>query len=319
MVKQLLQRARRAYKEGGPKGFVNSVEMWARTEALEAIQPVNDGVDIMSEDWDTLVILDACRFDVFSEVCDLDGDLTRRSSRGATTARFVEENFAGKKFYDTVYISANAAVGDKIDKINMYKFQGIWGDRGTATGWGVDREIVSPEETVSAALEARAEYPNKRLIIHFLQPHCPYIIKNGEKISSDSKYRTLRAAAENKVRSEEIRTVYRENMAYVLNYVADLAEELNGKTVITADHGELLGESVPTIYKLLHHRYGASNYNLYRYGHWNHIRVPELTEIPWLELPVTGERPKIKSADATVGADYDADEINKQLRVLGYK
>lgn len=50
--------------------------------------------------------------------------------------------------------------------------------------------------------------------------------------------------------------VYRENVAYGLEYAQNLLEALDGKTVVTADHGELLGESVPLLIRLLHARWG---------------------------------------------------------------
>jgi len=41
------------------------------------------GCDVIKEDWDTLIILDGCRFDTFEEMNWIDGTLESRKSRGS--------------------------------------------------------------------------------------------------------------------------------------------------------------------------------------------------------------------------------------------
>jgi hypothetical protein len=41
-----------------------------------------DGVSVFKGDWDNLIILDACRYDIFAETNTLSGDLSKRTSRG---------------------------------------------------------------------------------------------------------------------------------------------------------------------------------------------------------------------------------------------
>jgi hypothetical protein len=67
------------------------------------------------------------------------------------------------------------------------------------------------------------------------------------------------------VGKEGLRKAYEENLRLVLEYVSKLIVKLHGIIVITADHGELLGE------------YGA-------YGHFAMLRVPELIEVPWMVI-----------------------------------
>ena len=66
---------------------------------------------------------------------------------------------------------------------------------------------------------------------------------------------------------EKLRRAYEENLKLVLSYVNELVSYLRreGLVVITADHGELLGER------------GL-------FGHPERVRVPELVEVPWLEI-----------------------------------
>jgi glucan phosphoethanolaminetransferase (alkaline phosphatase superfamily) len=54
----------------------------------------------------------------------------------------------------------------------------------------------------------------------------------------------------------------------VLQSVADLVPELDGRVVVTADHGEAFGEE----------------------GVWEHhieTHIPPLVEVPWLEVETT--------------------------------
>ena len=66
-----------------------------------------DGINIFDEDWDTLVVLDACRYDLFKQVNPLEGQLHRFHSRGCHTGEFVQQNFLDGSFLDAVYISSN--------------------------------------------------------------------------------------------------------------------------------------------------------------------------------------------------------------------
>ena len=43
------------------------------------------GIDVMTEDWDTLVILDACRLDYFRSQHSFDGELRSVVSRGGNS------------------------------------------------------------------------------------------------------------------------------------------------------------------------------------------------------------------------------------------
>jgi hypothetical protein len=133
-----------------------------------------EGVDVMAEDWDNLVILDACRYDYFEDQNTISGDLTRRISRGNKSWEFMQENFAGNQFHDTVYVTANPFVSRlddvfyAVDTLDEY--------------WDDDLGTIWPEDVVAAAVEANQAYPNKRIIVHFMQPHRPYLGGTADKL-----------------------------------------------------------------------------------------------------------------------------------------
>lgn len=284
-----------------------------------------EGTRVMEEDWDNLIILDACRYDVFKQVNSIPGTLSKRVSRGGATPAFIKENFSDREYKDTVWVSANAVVGQYSNLIDVYKLVGLWGDE-----IGNDKiefpddnthplSLADPEPVVDKATEISDNYPNKRLIVHFLQPHTPYLIKDGERLPSDSKYRTFSAVRNGEVSEAEMRSIYRENVEFVMEYVETLVDELDGKTVITADHGELLGEGVPLHWRLLDSRWPLADLDNYDYAHYDWMRVPELIEVPWHEVESDGGRRKILETDSPEGVEMDESAIEDQLVALGYK
>lgn len=65
------------------------------------------GVDVFEEDWDALIVLDACRYDLFARRSTLSGTLETRRSRGSSTVEFLRGNVADRDLRDTVYVTAN--------------------------------------------------------------------------------------------------------------------------------------------------------------------------------------------------------------------
>lgn len=317
-MSNLLTRAGNIYEEKGMIELFRRGKRWVQTQFVRALQSENDGIYVMEENWDNLVIIDACPLHIFEECWDDNSELQTRISRGETTARFFRENFAGESFYDTIVVSGNAAAGDVVDDLDFFKFVGLWGNSEFDHFDRRHRDIVPPEAVVEKTIELNEEYPNKRIIAHFLQPHPPFVVKDGEYLSNDSKYRDLTAARRGEVSAETIRQLYRENTDYVLEYVDEVVQALDGKSVITTDHGTFLGEGVPLRYQLLHPRWSFRNRNRFDYAHYSNLRLPTLVEVPWVELEYD-ERREIVEADVPEGVVMDRDVIKDQLEALGYR
>jgi hypothetical protein len=83
-------------------------------------------------------------------------------------------------------------------------------------------------------------FPNKRHLINYFQPHNPYLGPSStgfEYHSSLHKTVTRSPISEN-----TLQEAYRENLDIVLEEVKALLDELSGKTIVTSDHSELIGE-----------------------------------------------------------------------------
>ncbi len=52
----------------------------------------------MKEDWDNLVILDACRHDAFEDLNEIKGDLEKKASKASMTVEWLEKNLKEKVF-----------------------------------------------------------------------------------------------------------------------------------------------------------------------------------------------------------------------------
>ncbi|PSP92873.1 hypothetical protein BRC91_11790 [Halobacteriales archaeon QS_4_62_28] len=271
-----------------------------------------DGVDIVAEDWDNLIVLDACRYDLFEAYHDLPGELTSKESRAAHTSEFILGNFHERDLTDTVYVTASPILQRGYQDRYRPEFHSVinvWQE----DGWNEQWNSVLPETMVAHSLEAFEEFPNKRLIIHFMQPHYPFIgseteldkqtVPDPEEITTDIWNEMMKG--QDVPPTDDILAAYRRNFELVVPHVDTLLAELSGKTVVTSDHGNMLGERSWPI-------------PVREWGHPKGVYTPELVTVPWLEHS-SGTRRDIvaEPPSATIG-DAEDDVVRDRLRQLGY-
>ena len=120
----------------------------------------NLGLHVMEQEWDNLIILDACRYDVFKKHVNhlgIKGELRKVISRGSSTTEFLKENFLGKKFMDTIYVTANPYVSIMLKGV-FYKVIDVWRDY-----WDDELGTVPPEPVTKIALKVKSLYPENFL------------------------------------------------------------------------------------------------------------------------------------------------------------
>ncbi|MGQ3413126.1 hypothetical protein [Natrinema versiforme] len=279
----------------------------------------------LESEWDYCLVLDACRYDVFSEVYDeyLDGTLEKRWSVGSSTPEWAYRTFTGD--HDIAYFSGNPFINDLGIPLNELKWGASCDYEWSATehisdvfdvwktGWDDDLGTVPPE-SIAEAFRNNTEAVEQadRTVLHYMQPHAPYLsrgkgqklkqIQKGirkqeeaEKAETDgggalsSLGDTIRPKVEDKLEGSELAQkaglwleldpadlvkngtreaaleLYEENLRIALESVSELVDELDGRVVVTADHGEAFGEE----------------------GVWEHhieTHIPPLMEVPWLEV-----------------------------------
>lgn len=307
------------------------------------VYPGRDGAtDVAEADWDTLVVLDACRADLFEERADLDAyDAYRRvESRGSTTLEWVRQNFAGRSLGDTVYVTANPYVS-KVAGDAFHDLYEPWLD-----DFDDDLDTVRPEAVVEAARQAHEDHPDKRVVVHFMQPHHPFVttpelqfdgwhIAEYEEWQADADtdaddasradaddapppradaggarrtagpHTPWEALAKGRVTREAVWTAYGENLDYVLDSVRELLRFVDGRVVITSDHGNMLGERTFPL-------------PLRVYGHPAGLREPELVEVPWAVVQ-TGHRRNVTAGSTASESESDETDVEDRLEALGYR
>lgn len=256
-----------------------------------------NGIDVFEEDWDTLLIFDACRYDEFARRCEYPGKLGHRISRGSTSPEFIRGNFMNQKLHDVVYISANGWFGrlkDELDaEVHSYQF--------------VERDVMDgmtshPHTVTEAGLAAAEEHPQKRLIVHYMQPHHPFLGREGQQL--DHAKGLTWTVKKNDLSRNDVLRLYRENLRLVTREAKPLVETIPGKTVITADHGNLLGERERPI-------------PVRRFSHPEGIYRDELVKVPW-HVCEYDDRKEIV-AEPPIDDDYDLEEVTQNLKDLGYR
>jgi len=137
----------------------------------------NKLIKVMEEEWDYLIILDACRYDYFLMTYNdyFNGDLFKGISVSTGTLGWCLKSF--KDYYhDVIYISGNPYINSKIKirgfyaKNHFYEVVDVWD-----FGWNKTLGTVPPEKINETTINFIKKFPNKRFIIHYLQPHEPYI------------------------------------------------------------------------------------------------------------------------------------------------
>lgn len=283
----------------------------------------------LEDDWDYLIVLDACRYDFFERVYEdyLKGNLEKRRSAASSTPEWASKTFTGE--HDLTYFSSNPFInnlGLPLNEIDWGSSCGYeWNAQEHITdiidvwheAWDDDLGTVLPEDMNQVVLDYLEEdRGTERTIIHYMQPHAPYITRGrGRKVEvirksfeeakeegtqksdeeggliskiGDSARRKFESVVEDSSLAmklgmlvelnpsslltlgrhgtrETLEEYYEENLQLAMEQVRELVQDLDGKVVVTSDHGEAFGEQ----------------------GVWEHhieTHIPALIEVPWLEV-----------------------------------
>jgi hypothetical protein len=272
-----------------------------------------DAIEVAEKDWDNLIILDGCRLDLFEEWTNLDqfDTFDSISSYGSSTPEWTHQNFHGREFGDTVYVTSNPwttrVAGDAFHEVIE-----VWREN-----FDEDLGTVPADPVMEAAYDAVEEYPNKRLIVHFMQPHAPFVspefeytdwspksIVNENGGDTKSRKTVWEALRRGDIDRDSAWQGYGENLQYVMDRVKNRAPELPGRTVVSSDHGNMLGErSWPVPLRI--------------YGHPAGLRSSSLVDVPWAVFE--GDRREIVDEGVTNVGTGNVDELEDRLAALGYK
>ena len=268
-----------------------------------------NGIDIMAEEWDILVILDACRYDMFSSLNEIDGRLESRASRGSNTSEFFRGNFTNATHLDTVYTTANPQLQKRVASLGVefHELVNVWNtDR-----WDAERGTVVPSEMTAACLESLETYPHKRHIFHYLQPHYPFVDTPLEQAGRGiiEEFGTdiwgLKMRGELDYPRERIVAAYKDNLRQALDSIEVLLDSVSGHVVVSSDHGNMVGDRSRPI-------------PIREWGHPSGTYTPQLVEVPWLVVEA-GDRPTIEAEQSNHDRQTVEDAVvTDRLKELGY-
>jgi hypothetical protein len=243
----------------------------------------------MDEEWDTLIVLDACRSDLFEAMVDMDlfESYKRVNSGASSTREWIKRQFHGTAWHNTVYVSGQP-VPAKALQAPFHAFLEPWRDTPS------DVLATPPERVAEAALTAAETFPDKRLLIHFFQPHFgpPETLELLEDGSVEVQH-IWEALDRDLVETDDVWQAYQQNLQSVLDVVYQLIDALDGRIVVSSDHGNLFGDRI-------------SPFLFEEVGHPGGLRHPDLVEVPWAVA---------SQSDRTT---RDTTDIDATLSALGY-
>lgn len=263
----------------------------------------------MSNEWDNLILLDAARPD-YLLAADPFEDATERTtaiSPATYSYGFMQSVFDSGQYHDTVYITANPYNHRLSDSV-FYRRINLLEDY-----WDEQRQTVTPGTVVKQAIKAAAEYPDKRLIVHFMQPHFPFLGPTGSEtnggIGRNADNGGVGSHPWNAQRSgvgagaKTLRQAFFENHEIVVPHVRHLLEKLNGRSVITADHANLVGERGFPI-------------PIRHWGHPKQFPHPSLVKVPWIVFD--GDRRSVTAGEPESHSQPTEEIVENRLTALGY-
>lgn len=206
-----------------------------------------------------IVVMDCCRYDYFSQHFQnyMSGLLHKTWSPASYTMAWLNASF-NRPLRDTLMISAHMGISKTQWNLDgaSYCAADHFGD--VIDGWKPgSHEGMHPVHLWNAF---RANCDNPMTVAWCLQPHTPYVTQPGLETSQGC------IALAKAGRWEELRKAYTINLKLGLEFVQKIVQRSPAqRIVVTADHGELLGED------------GKFGHN----GHQNH---PILRTVPWFEV-----------------------------------
>jgi hypothetical protein len=264
---------------------------------------------IFEDDWDTLIVLDACRYDLWNDVgkeFTFPKPITHNHahSPGSTSHEWMQENFSDeyeKTMAETAYVTANPFSKNYADESDFALVDEVW-----QYGWDDEIGIVPPENVTDRAIDIIESSSPSRTIVHYMQPHFPSLRhpELGSRVDPE-KNTWINGSIWKKLRNDEITeeavwSAYSDNLRDVLNSVEVLLTNHDAsKVVITSDHGNGMGEN--GIYS---HPGGRAN------------RV--LRKVPYCETKATNDGDYTPELENDTNTDIADGEAKDRLKALGY-
>ena len=293
----------------GPIETMRTVWDYVVDEVRYAYRHESAATNVYEREWDALLILDCATVELLEAVEDEYGfvdDVGSHTSVGTCSGEWMRRTFTDEyrdEMERTVYVNANTSSENgrckHVTDENFRRLENVW-----KHGWDDELGTVPARTVTDWAVHYGREYDPERLIVHYMQPHSPFLRRDGDRVVRSEINETSLDIGELYERGYSRREIWNasvENLRYVLDDVELLLSNLDADTVvISSDHGQAFGED----------------------GVWGHpcrTYVDSLTSVPWCVTSATdtGEyRPEIDPHRSRTEPELSPDE---KLRALGYR
>ena len=224
-------------------------------------------------EFDLVIILDACRADCFATHYSAYSVLSRGELRAVFSHAIDTQSFyaalPSKLTREFILVSGHPGLNSvktwgELNVSSMFKrVVDSW-----ANSWIAELCTSSPERVLRDALK----WLDAKLWVHFVQPHAPLpTLRSIPKRSFlTNAMQQFELAAKGEIGVGELQKAYIDNLLWVLPYANILAAkalERGKRVLVTADHGDALGED------------GC-------FGH--SFEHPAVRCVPWLEIEPRG-------------------------------
>lgn len=311
-IRHYLRNAKQHIAKKGPRRGLSAVAQETKQGVIRRAGKrvgIPGGRKVLEDDWDILLVLDACRVDAINEVAGdypwLPEDVPTTRSTAGMSEEWLETQFVDdyhREKQRTGHVTWNAFAGHVLEDENWAFVDHLY-----ESDWDDDLGLVKPGVAVDRGIQRWQSGACDRLIIHMMQPHRPYRQQiegvtrpSSEEVGNrDTKNTTVwTLLRRGDVSRETVWNAYLDNLHWGLESVEDLLGAVDADVVLTSDHGECFGE------------YGL-------YGHVRGVPAPELVKVPWVTLEATSGdyQPDVADIESTPEADSTVDE---RLESLGY-
>lgn len=236
---------------------------------------------IERRDWDNIILFDACRFDFFEELYPefFEGELRKVYNGGIVSTYYWFENIFTDVYDCCLYTPVPVVFAQKEgtpwaeDESKNWKYPDGFRDMANHThiNWDDEIDAVTPEKINEAVREYETDASRK--LIRYLTPHLPHIgeyavkyARKSDEFSTISR-RVKNAVNDGEITLEQLKKSYEENVRIAFQGAINLMNDLEGKTIITADHGDCLGNCG---------LFGHSNSDMENHDH--------MVYVPWFEV-----------------------------------
>ena len=289
-------------------GWRGGIEFFSRLSHRK-LQTELGGTPIWQREWDVLIVLDACRYDLMESVrSEYEFIISVDSLRsvGSNSKVWMERTFSsefGDEMQRTGYVTANPFSEYLLDESQLGLLEEVW-----RYGWDTELETIPPRPVTDTAITIGREDDWDRLVVHYMQPHVPFIDSpspnttypsvDRERIEQigDGWNKPLHQLQRKEVTREEFWSRYQSTLRLALDDIGLLLRNLDAETVaISADHGNALGER-------------------WLYGHPSGVDLPCLRRVPW---STTTAEDRGEYCPSEYEREVESD-IEEQLSALGY-